>query len=380
MLSAHVHLHSVTSRTDSVTELAINTPTFYMAGLNVVDHSLAGLGDVVTVVTEPGTVWASRHQLLDSQVQIWSKQCFKCGECGIGICGSSGHFWLDIACYMWDKRNQSCWRAWLPRGSEREKFSWSCSHTPCTANSQLHFWTSSCSQGCWALPTSRRMLLTKINKILKAVFLKHFNSARIWHHASCTGGTSKHYGLDKTADKWCTETQKFPGAWLRHGGWGWCCIWSCSRSRYTATVPRHLAPSWTWLQTWVLLHKKVRFTGDENVNKTHLKFGLFLAVTLIDVTLQSVFSWAEFVTILTTVAAGLQVLGLHVVGQGRLVLCGKITFTAPPGSIEQFHHPLLDSFFQFIWTKKYGNNFVQLFNCDNNVYIVKQHNFRVGFD
>lgn len=59
MLSAHVHLHSVTSRTDSVTELTIHTPTFHMTGLNVIDHSLPGLGDIVTVVTEPGSVWAS---------------------------------------------------------------------------------------------------------------------------------------------------------------------------------------------------------------------------------------------------------------------------------------------------------------------------------
>ena len=74
MLSADVHLHGVTSRTDAGTELAVYTLAFHMTGLDVIDHSLPGLGDIVTTVTEPGSVWASRHQLLDSQVQIWSKQ------------------------------------------------------------------------------------------------------------------------------------------------------------------------------------------------------------------------------------------------------------------------------------------------------------------
>ena len=83
---------------------------------------------------------------------------------------------------------------------------------------------------------------------------------------------------------------------------------------------------------------------------------VLLAVTLVDMTLQSIFCRTELIAVLTGIPIRLEVLCFNMVCKGCLVLCDKVTLAAPPCPIILLHHPLLYCFFQLIWARTMSMN------------------------
>lgn len=67
--------------------------------------------------------------------------------------------------------------------------------------------------------------------------------------------------------------------------------------------------------------------------KAVLRRLLFLAVSLVDVTFESVFGWTELVTELAGVAITLEMPTLHMVAHSCLILGCEATLSTSPGAI-----------------------------------------------
>ena len=78
---------------------------------------------------------------------------------------------------------------------------------------------------------------------------------------------------------------------------------------------------------------------------------LFLAVSLVDVTFESVFGWTELITILAIVSITLEMPALHMVAHSCLILGGEATLSTSPGAIKLLHHSHLNRFLQLAWTR-----------------------------
>ena len=113
----------------------------------------------------------------------------------------------------------------------------------------------------------------------------------------------------------------------------------------------HLALDCRYQLLWIRFHRLFIC----NVQSLELAISkwmfVLLAVTLVYVTLQSIFCWTELIAIMTGIAIRLEVLCFNMVGKGCLVLCDKVTLTAPPCPVILLHHPLLNCFFQLIWAR-----------------------------